>query len=318
MLRRRGQAGAHVVAQRLGAVGGREEHVDLGAAVRPAAAVTRPARTGSRRRSGAGSGKSQLRKVVRGDGRVRRPRAAAQHLVLGAEEHLGVLGVRERLEARDSRVKSDAVHSQTWTADRRSSSRRGATPARSHSASVGRRLPAQRAYASASYQETCCTGSSGVQRLPVAEARDQPRRASVGSSRSHAQPAAQSVAARGQELGELVRSSRARESIRNGVQLDLVRRPLVVVGPRLVVRAHHERARRRRAPPRRAATGARTAALVREGRASWSVCSIVSTCCCSCWTTIPKTKPSRSSRSAGSSSDLVEHVERAARVPRPT
>ncbi len=31
----------------------------------------------------------------------------------------------------------------------------------SHSASVGSRRPAQRAYASASYQHTCSTGSSG-------------------------------------------------------------------------------------------------------------------------------------------------------------
>ena len=34
-----------------------------------------------------------------GDRRVRGPGAAAQHLVLGAEEHLGVLAVREGLEA---------------------------------------------------------------------------------------------------------------------------------------------------------------------------------------------------------------------------
>ena len=38
-------------------------------------------------------GKSQLRKVARGDARTRRPRAAAQHPVAAAEEHLGVLAV---------------------------------------------------------------------------------------------------------------------------------------------------------------------------------------------------------------------------------
>src|SRR3954470_17302342 len=32
-------------------------------------------------------------------GRVCRPRAAAQHLVLGSEEHLGVFAVRERAES---------------------------------------------------------------------------------------------------------------------------------------------------------------------------------------------------------------------------
>ena len=45
-------------------------------------------------------GKSQLRNVVRTARRVGRPRPAAQHLVVGAEEHLRVLAVRERPEAR--------------------------------------------------------------------------------------------------------------------------------------------------------------------------------------------------------------------------
>ncbi len=64
-------------------------------------------------------------------------------------------------------------------------------------------------------------------------------------------------------------------SIQNGGKLDLVRRPLVVVGPRLGVGAHDERARRRRAPrPRRRARPAGGGGA-RAGRApsrSWSVC----------------------------------------------
>ena len=164
------------------------------------------ARSGSRRRSGGGSGSPSCGTYVRQRARVGRPRPAAQHLVLGAEEHLGVLAVGERRGSPGSRAKSEPVHSQTspsiWCAPRTGwrappggrrraagptgrpargpevRARRGRRPRRrlSHSASVGRRAPAQRAKASASYQHTCCTGSSRRERLGAPEATARPTR----------------------------------------------------------------------------------------------------------------------------------------------
>ena len=57
-------------------------------------------------------GWSQLRNVGVGDARARRPRAAAQHAVVAAEEDLGVLAVRDGRGSRDSRRSRSAVHSQ--------------------------------------------------------------------------------------------------------------------------------------------------------------------------------------------------------------
>ena len=116
---------------------------------------------------------------------ARRPRPAAQDLVLVAEEDLRVLGVGEGLEAgvggevgarplpdvaqhlHRAAIRGGVGVSAGRRAGRRRTGRgwraRGSRPAAaaSHSASVGRRLPAQRAKASASSQETWITGRRG-------------------------------------------------------------------------------------------------------------------------------------------------------------
>ena len=129
------------------------------------------------------------------DKRVGRPGTAAQDAVLRLRRTLPSTRGRGTERKPGYPSKCDDVHCQTAPV---ACSSRAVFAAFSHSASVGRRLPAQRAYASASSKETWTTGASG----------------SVNSWSANSAYSAFVTSAR---------------SIRNGRQIDLVRRPLVVV-----------------------------------------------------------------------------------------
>ena len=172
-----------------------------------------------------------------------------------------------------SASKSDAVHSHTSptsAARRRRSPRRGSPTGRGcprcgvrrggpevrargsaprrgvlHSASVGSRPPDHRAKASASYQHTCCTGSSGGtastrpnRRRTHRRRRRVPRTRALPSPASwrHAHPAG--VHRRGVVVAARATNSPYARlvtgvvSMRYGASVDLVRGALVVVGPR--------------------------------------------------------------------------------------
>ena len=113
-------------------------------------------------------GRSQLRKLGRMTLRVGRPGGAPQHLVLVAEEDLRVLAVGERLKAGvGEEVRGGPLPDLTDALQ--------AGPGGLPLVLVGSRLPAQRAKASASSQETWTTGASGStgSRRPIA-VRSQP------------------------------------------------------------------------------------------------------------------------------------------------
>ena len=267
----------------------------------PAHGVTRPVRTGIRRRSGAGSGSPSCgRSFAAPGGRLpTSPHAAPctrRRRTPRSTRGTGTGGTRD---TRRSSTRSIPTPRRPTAREPR---RCRSCAARSHSASVGRRLPAHRANASASYQHTCCTGSSSGRssRRPkrVRDHDPEPSRvqncgAASRPSPRHAHPAW--LHHRSSSYPPASTNSRY-SRLRDRCPIDEKRRAVPLVTWTLVVErpgvvgAHHERtAGDHQGPRRRSGTGVGChgpAAGWAKSSMSWSVASMVSSCWCSCCTTI--------------------------------
>ncbi len=156
LLRRGGEAGADVV-RHLGPPSARGGPRSRSARRRRAGFITRrPSRSGGRRRSGAAAAGPSCGSWAACTSRLGRPGAAPQHLV--ARRRRRPPSTRGRGTPRSPGRRGSP---RSWSIPRPAPTRRARGAAASHSNSVGSRLPAQRAKASASSQETWMTGGPG-------------------------------------------------------------------------------------------------------------------------------------------------------------